>query len=481
MQLLVIQRILGLLLMLHSLTMLPPFLVAIFYAEPEWWDFLVTFSGLALLGAAIWLPVRKQLTELRTRDGFVVVVMFWTVLGIFGAIPFMFDPHLPFTDAVFESVSGFTTTGATVIIGLDQLPKSILYYRQQLTFIGGIGIVVFAIAILPMLGVGGMSLYRAETPGPMKDSKLTPRIIETARAFSYTYGGLCAACALAFWVAGMSAFDAIGHSFAVLATAGFSTHDASFAFFDSPLIETIASLFMLLGAINFSLHFLAWRGRTLRGYLQDRELRFFLLIAAGLILLYTAVLTWNAEYPSVWPALRHASFNVISILTTTGFVSADFSKWPLYLPVLLMLIAFMGGCAGSTTGGLKIMRVMLLYKQGMREISRLAHPHGVFPIKVAGNALPSHVVDAIWGFFSLYVIIAIVLTLAMMVTGLDAVTALSAVSASLNNMGAGLNELSGTFASVTGVGKWILTFAMLLGRLEIFALLVLLSPAFWRN
>lgn len=481
MQLLVIQRILGMLLMLHSITMLPPFLVALFYGEPEWWDFLVTFSGLALLGVGIWLPVRNQRTELRTRDGFVVVAMFWTVLGMFGAIPFMFDPHLPFTEAVFESVSGFTTTGATVIIGLDQLPKAILYYRQQLTFIGGIGIVVLAVAILPMLGVGGMSLYRAETPGPMKDSKLTPRIIETARAFSYTYVGLCAACALAFWIAGMSLFDAIGHSFAVLATAGFSTHDASFAFFESPLIEGIGSVFMLLGAVNFSLHFLAWRGRSLRGYRQDRELRMFLMITVGLIALYTAVLTWSATYPNVWQALRHASFNVVSTLTTTGFVSADFSKWPLFLPVLLMLIAFMGGCAGSTSGGLKIMRVMLLYKQGMREIWRLAHPHGVFPIKVAGNALSGNVVDAIWGFFSLYVISTIVLTLLMMATGLDAVTALSAISACLNNMGAGLNEVGSTFAPVTLFGKWVLIFSMLLGRLEIFALLVLLSPAFWRN
>ncbi len=480
MQLLVIQRILGLLLMLHSVTMLPPFLVALFYGEPEWWDFLVTFSGLALLGSVIWLPVRRQRTELRTRDGFVVVVMFWTVLGLFGAIPFMFE-HLSFTEAVFESVSGFTTTGATVISGLDQLPKSILYYRQQLTFIGGIGVVVLAVAILPMLGVGGMSLYRAETPGPMKDSKLTPRIIETARAFSYTYVGLCIACALAFWVAGMSLFDAIGHSFAILATAGFSTHDASFTFFDSPLIEGIACVFMLLGAINFSLHFLAWRGRTLRHYLQDHELRVFLMIAVGLILLFTAVLVWTAKYPDHVQALRYATFNVISILTTTGFVTADYSSWPLFLPVLLMVIAFMGGCAGSTVGGLKIMRVMLLYKQGMREILRLAHPHGVFPIKVAGKALPSHVVEAIWGFFSLYILSAVVLTLLMMATGLDAVTALSAVSASLNNMGVGLNDLGTTFAPVTLFGKWVLIFAMLLGRLEIFALLVLLSPAFWRN
>jgi trk system potassium uptake protein TrkH len=481
MQLLVIQRIIGLLLMLHSATMLPPLLVALIYREPEWLDFFITLGGLALLGIAFWWPVRALKRELRTRDGFVVVVMFWTVLGLFGAIPFMFDPHLPFTEAVFESVSGFTTTGATVISGLDQLPKSILYYRQQLTFIGGIGIVVLAVAILPMLGVGGMSLYRAETPGPMKDTKLTPRIVETARAFSYTFVGLCAACAAAFWLAGMSLFDAIGHSFAVLATAGFSTHDASFAHFQSVAIEIIAMVFMILGAINFSLHFLAWRARSLRGYLEDRELRVFLWIAVGLVGLYTAVLVGTSKYPDVWTALRDASFNVVSVFTTTGFVTANFSEWPLFLPVLLMLVAFMGGCAGSTVGGLKIVRVMLLYKQGMREIWRLAHPHGIFPIKVGGKALPGHVVDAIWGFFSLYVISAMVLTLVMMATGLDAVTALSAVSACMNNMGAALNEIGSTFESVSTIGKWVLIFAMLLGRLEIFALLVLLSPAFWRK
>lgn len=481
MQLPVIQRILGILFMMHSATLLPPLLVAFFYGEGVWSDFLVTFGVLFLCGVAIWWPVRKERRELRTRDGFVIVVMFWTVLGIIGAIPFMFDPHLPFTEAVFESVSGFTTTGATVISGLDNLPKSILYYRQQLTFIGGIGIVVLAVAILPMLGVGGMSLYRAETPGPMKDTKLTPRIIETARAFSYTYIGLCAVCALAFWAAGMSLFDAVGHSFAVLATAGFSTHDASFAYFKSPLIEAIACFFMIMGAINFSVHFLAWRGLNMRYYWEDRELRVFLAATAALIALYACVLTWYSSYPDFWQALRYAAFNVISTFTTTGFVTDNFSQWPLFLPVLLMLVAFIGGCAGSTVGGLKMMRVMLLYKQGAREILRLAHPRGVFLIKVGGKPLPNDVVDAIWGFFSFYMISAMILTLTMMATGLSAVTAFSAVSACINNMGAALNEIGTTFEPVSTFGKWVLIFAMLLGRLEVFALLVLFTPAFWRR
>ena len=481
MQFPVVQRILGILFMMHSVTLLPPLLVALAYGESEWAEFLFTFGLLFLVGAAVWWPVRAERRELRTRDGFVIVVMFWTVLGMVGAIPFMFQPHLPFTEAVFESVSGFTTTGATVISGLDQLPKSILYYRQQLTFVGGIGIVVLAVAILPMLGVGGMSLYRAATPGPMKDTKLTPRIIGTARAFSYTYIGLCAACALAFWAAGMDLFDAVGHSFAVLATAGFSTHDASIAYFNSPLIEVIACVFMMLGAISFSAHFLAWRGFNMRYYWEDRELRVFVVMILILTALCVAVLMWTSHYSDFWQALRYASFNVISTLTTTGFVTANLSEWPLFLPVLLMLIAFIGGCAGSTAGGLKVIRVMLLYKQGMRELSRLSHPRGVFPIKIGGKILPNTIVDAIWGFFSFYMLSALLLTLIMMSTGLDAVTALSAVSASLNNMGAGLNTVGTTFEPVSSFGKWVLIFAMLLGRLEIFALLVLLTPAFWRR
>lgn len=481
MQFPVIQRILGILFMMHSVTMLPPILVAFAYGEGQWADFLVTFGVLFICGIAVWWPVRTERQELRTRDGFVIVVMFWTVLGMVGAIPFIFDPHLPFTEAVFESVSGFTTTGATVITGLDILPKSILYYRQQLTFIGGIGIVVLAVAIFPMLGVGGMSLYRAETPGPMKDTKLTPRIVGTARAFSYTYIGLCGACALAFWAAGMSLFDAVGHSFAVLATAGFSTHDASFAYFNSPLIEAIADFFMVMGALNFSVHFLAWRGLHLRYYWEDRELRVFLAVMMALIVLYTGVLMWYSYYPDFWQALRYAAFNVISTLTTTGFVTDNFSLWPVFLPVLLMLIAFIGGCAGSTAGGLKMMRVMLLYKQGVREIWRLAHPHGVFPIKVGGKSLPNNVVDAIWGFSSFYMISALILILAMMATGLSAVTAFSAVAACINNMGAALNEIGSTFEPVSTFGKWVLIFAMLLGRLEVFALLVLFTPVFWRR
>lgn len=481
MQLAVIQRILGILFMMHSATMLPPVLVSFIYQENEWAEFLFTFGLLLLAGVAVWWPVREERRELRTRDGFAIVVMFWTVLGMVGATPFMFEPHLPFTDAVFESVSGFTTTGATVIADLDSLPKSILYYRQQLTFIGGIGIVVLAVAILPMLGVGGMSLYRAETPGPMKDTKLTPRIIETARAFSYTYIGLCAACTLAFWLAGMDLFDAVGHSFAVLSTAGFSTHDAGFGHFDSPLIEAIAIVFMILGAISFSVHFLAWRGMSLRYYWEDKEIRVFVTLVFAMVVLFTAVLVWTSHYSSFWETLRYASFNVVSLFTTTGFVTAGFSDWPLFLPILLMAIPFIGGCAGSTVGGLKMIRIMLLYKQGVREILRLAHPHGVFPIKVGNKSLPNDVIDAVWGFFSFYMLSALILTLMMMATGLDAVTAFSAVSAALNNMGAGLNELSATFAPVSTFGKWVLIFAMLLGRLEVFALLVLFTPTFWRR
>lgn len=482
MQLGTIQRILGLLVMLFSFTMVTPFLVAILFGEPEWVDFLFTASVTLLLGAFIWLPVRKHRRELRTRDGFLVVVMFWTVLGVFGAIPFMFDPHLPFTEAVFEAVSGITTTGATVITGLDALPKSILFYRQQLQWLGGIGVVVLAVAILPMLGVGGMQLYRAEMPGPVKDAKLTPRLTETARSFSLIYFGLTAVCALAYWAAGMSFFDAICHSFSTVATAGFSTHDASLAYFQSPLIEFIACVFMILGAVNFGIHFLAWRQLDISYYWRDTEARALVSVLVFFTVLIAATLVYEGRYSGILQALRYAGFQVVSVVTTSGFTTDNFSLWPSFLPPLLMTIVFIGGCAGSTSGGMKVIRVLLLYKQGVREIARLAHPRGVFPVKVGGRTMPNQIVDAIWGFFSLYILSTVVLTLLLIgATDLDPLIAFSAVAASINNLGPALGELSSNFQAVNDFGKWICIFAMVLGRLEVFTLLVLFTPLFWRR
>lgn len=477
----IVQRILGVFLMVFSATMVPPIGVSLWYADGEADHFLVSLGITLVCGLALWLPVRHHRRDLRVRDGFVVVALFWTVLGMLSAVPFLFSPHLPFTEAVFESVSGFTTTGATVISGLDRLPRSVLYYRQQLQWLGGMGIIVLAVAIIPMLGVGGMQLYRAETPGPMKDEKLTPRIAHTAQTLWIIYLSLTVACALAFWLAGMSPFDAIGHSFTAISTGGFSPHDASMGYFDSPLIETIANVFMLLGAINFAVHFTAWQKRRPLQYLRDTEVRFFLLVVAGLILIIAAMLWYAGQYPNPLTALRYAAFQVISIITSTGFTTASFADWPSFLPILLIYISFIGGCAGSTAGGMKVIRVLMLLKQAQREIRQLIHPNAVIPIKVGGKAMSEPVISAVWGFFALYVFSTATLTLMMVWTGLDVLSAFSAVAACLNVLGPGLGEVAANFATVSPLGKWILVFAMLLGRLEIFTLLVLLTPAFWKK
>jgi trk system potassium uptake protein TrkH len=385
------------------------------------------------------------------------------------------------TDAMFESVSGLTTTGATVITRIDDLPMSILYYRQQLQWLGGMGIIVLAVAVLPMLGIGGMQLYRAETPGPIKDNKLTPRITETAKALWYIYLGLTVACALAYWVAGMSLFDAVGHAFSTVAIGGFSTHDASIGHFNSPLIDIIAVVFMFLAAINFSLHFLALRHRSVMGYLRDSEFRFYVLLLSSVIVITVLGLYLTETYDRWQDALVNGLFQAVSIGTTAGFTTAEFYNWPGFIAILLLFSSFVGGCAGSTGGGIKVIRVLLLVKQGMREITRLIHPNAKIPVRLGDKTVSSRVVEAVWGFFALYVASFTVMYLALATTGLDLMTAFSAVAACINNLGPGLSDVGAHYADMHDPGKWILCFAMLLGRLEIFTLLVLLTPAFWRR
>lgn len=477
----IILRLVGLFIMVFSMTLVPSLAVSLYYQDGQSLYFALTLGATLLIGLLIWFPVRTQERELRTRDGFLIVVLFWTVLAVLGATPFIFSPHLSFTDAMFESMSGITTTGATVIVGLDQLPKSILYHRQQLHAIGGMGVVVLAVAVLPMLGVGGMQLYQAEAPGPIKDTKLTPRIAQTARVFWYIYLTLTIACALAYWLAGMSLFDAICHSFSTVATGGFSTHDASLAYFNSATIEMIAIVFMLLGALNFSIHFIAWRDRNWTSYFHDEEIRTFIAIVFAISVVIAVTLVLTGTYNNWLDAIRYSTFHVVSIITTTGFLTADFSLWPLFIPVLLIFISFIGGCGGSTSGGMKVIRIMVMYRQGLREILRLIHPRAIISVKIGGKPIPYQVADSIWGFFSLYIITTALLTLALMGTGEDFTTAFSAVAACINLSGPGLGEVIMNFTTITPVGKWLLTFAMLLGRLEIFTLLVLFSPAFWRR
>lgn len=479
----VVQRVLGLLLMIFSLTMLPPIAISVAFQDGAWLEFVKGFALTLTCGVITWFPVRGLQREMRLRDGFLVVASFWTVLGAFGAAPMYFSdaPVMSLTDAIFESMSGLTTTGATVLIGLDELPKSLLYYRQQLQWLGGMGIIVLAVAVLPMLGVGGMQLYRAETPGPVKDTKLTPRITETAKALWYVYLAFTTVCAVSYWFAGMDWFDALCHSFSTVAIGGFSTHDASIGYFNSPAVDLIAILFMFLAGINFSLHFFTWRFIRVGHYLADMEFRAYAAMLVVLSVLVITLLSTEAVYDGIGDAAINGLFQAVSIATTTGFTTDAFAAWPGVIPIALIFSSFIGGCAGSTAGGIKVIRCLLIYKQGVREIARLVHPSAEIPVKLGSAAVPPRVVDAVWGFFSVYIVVFGIMMILMMMTGLDQVTAFSAVAATLNNLGPGLGDVAAGFMTVPDTAKWVAVVGMLLGRLEIFTLLVLVTPTFWRH
>jgi len=465
--------------------MLAPSLVALIFRDGAGVPFITTFFCLFFAGFTCWFPNRFQKKELKARDGFFIVVLFWLVIGSAGALPFFItdNPHISLTDAFFESFSALTTTGATVLVGLDHLPKAVLFYRQFLQWFGGMGIIVLAVAILPMLGIGGMQLYRAEIPGPVKDTKVTPRIAETAKVLWYIYLSLTVMCALSFWFAGMTAFDAICHSFSTISIGGFSTHDASIGYFNSYVINIITVCFLLISACNFTLHYAAFTngGIHLKYYWKDKEFRAFVCIQFILFITSFLLLLKHNNHLSSFDAFDQALFQTVSISTTAGFTTVGFSQWPLFLPVLLLFSSFIGGCAGSTGGGLKVIRVLLLSIQGGREMRRLIHPRAIYPIKLGDSALPQRVVDAVWGFFSAYALVFVVCMLALIATGMEELSAFSAVAATLNNLGPGLGEVAVHFKGVNDTAKWVLIISMLFGRLEIFTLLVLFTPTFWRS
>lgn len=466
--------------LLFSTTLVPPIAVSVIYDDGELAHLSLTFGAALLAGAALWLPLRRRPNFIRNRDGFVIVALMWISMSLQGTLPFLFGLDISFIDALFESTSGFTTTGSTVIVGLDALPPSILFYRQEIQWLGGIGVIVLAVALLPMLGIGGMQLYRAETPGPIKDERLTPRIAGTARTLCVLYVWMTVACALGYWFAGMGVFDAVAHSFATLATGGFSTHDASFAYFDSPAIETVGIVFMLLAGISFSVHFAAWRRLRVVGYLRNTQTRVFLMVVASLIGFNSLVLYLTDAKATLLEAFRAAAFEVASVITNTGFGIDDFSLWPLALPPVLIFASIMGGCAGSTAGGMKVVRFVIVGKQGMIQVRKLIHPRAVLPLKLDGRIVPDSVIVSVWGFFATYVAVYAATMVVLMMDGMDQVTAFGAVAACINNLGPGLGAVAANFAAVTPLSKFVLVFTMLFGRLEIFTLLVLLTPEFWR-
>lgn len=476
-------RILGLLVALLSVTMLPPALVSMIYRDGGGVPFLLGFLWCLITGFLAWYPNRYQKTDLRAREGFLIVVLFWLVLASFSAIPFILleQPSLSITDAFFESFSGLTTTGATILNHIEGLPHAVLWYRQQLQWLGGMGIIVLAVAVLPMLGIGGMQLYRAETPGPVKDSKMTPRIADTAKHLWYIYLSLTIACAVAYWLAGMSGFDAICHSFSTIAIGGFSTHDASMGYFNSPTINFICVFFLVIAGVNFALHYAVVQSKSLKNYFYDPEFKVFIAIQLVLTLICFTVLITSGTYQDADQAFEQALFQSVSISTTAGFTTTSFVDWPTLLPILLIFSSFIGGCAGSTGGGMKVVRVLLLYLQGLRELNKLVHPKAVFSIKMGKKVLPDRVVEAVWGFFSAYAAVFVICMLLLLATGMDDITAFTAVAASINNLGPGLGEVAANYSTIGDTSKWVLIMAMLFGRLEIFTLLVLFTPAFWRT
>ncbi len=477
-----VSRVLGLMLMVFSTSMLVPIIFATIYQENTLPMFFLAFTITMIVGFLSWLPARNMKGEIRIRDGFIITVLFWLVLSIFGALPFALsqETNLSFIDALFESISGLTTTGATVFTNLEDLPKSILYYRQQLQWLGGIGIVVIAVSILPMIGVGGMQIYKAETPGPIKDTKLTPRIAETANALFKIYVFLTVVCAIAYWVAGMSWFDALSHSFSTISIGGFSTYDESLGHFDNNAVLTIASIFMVVSGLNFALHYTAWHARSIKSYISDPEARLFVLVILFGILVTTYFLYTTASMPNE-EILFVGVFQLISILTTTGFTTTEFHLWPSFLPFFLILLSFFGACAGSTGGGIKMGRILIMSQQVVREIYRLIHPNAVLPIKTKKHKIPERVTDGIWAFFGIYFFIFYVMVLLLLANNLDYITAWSATAASFNNLGPGLGAVAENYADLNAMSKAVLCSGMLLGRLEVFTLLVVLSPTFWRN
>jgi len=476
-----IARIVGLFAIMFGLTLAAPILISLWYGEAESVNFLLPLAGSLTLGLSLWLIGRLRSTNLGVRDGFLVVALFWILLSLLGAWPLILSAGLSPVGALFESASGITTTGATVITELDGLPRSVLFYRQQLQWLGGMGLIVLGVAVLPMLGIGGMQLYRAEAPGPLKEEKLTPRLAETARALWGIYLAMTLACALCYWLSGMSLFDAVAHSLATVSTGGFSTHDASIGYYRSEAVEAVATVFMLLAAINFGVHYAVLYRRDPFQWLRDVETRTFLLFVLAVTVFVGLTLRLQGGYGDWHPSLRDATFEVVSVVTSTGFGTVDFSHWPEMLPVLLILISFVGGCGGSTAGGMKVMRVMLLLRQGALEVRRLIHPRAYHPLRLGRRVVDGRLIQSIWGFFAVYMAAFALMVMLMIHAGLDKVSAFAAVATCMNNLGPGLGEVAYNFQTVSDYGKLIGVVAMLLGRLEVFTILVLISPHFWRR
>lgn len=475
---------LGLIIMIFGLLMGFPLVVSAWLGDGATLAYdqglFVTFVA----GLLLWAATRSKRRDLRVHDGFLLVAATWVVLPVFGAMPLLaYLPGLGFTDAYFEAVSGLTATGATVLTGLDHLPISINLWRTFMHWVGGMGVIVLVVAILPLLGIGGRQLYKAEVPTPMKDASLTPRIAETAKGLWMTYVLLTIACGLSLWWAGLDGWDAVIHAFSVTGLGGFSNHDASLRHFDSVGVELVTIGFALLAGLNYATHYLALVRRSSAPYRRDPEIPFYFAVLALSIVMLTAYLLAQGAFTEVGAALRYVAFHVVSISTSLGLSTHDYTQWPMFAQVWILFLGSFVACSGSTGGGIKMMRAMILYKQVFREIVRSLHPNAVRPVRMGTNPVPENILHAVLGFSFMYMVSIVSLTLVLSAAGLELVTAFSAVVACLNNTGPGLGLVgpASNYQSLGDFHKWVLAFAMILGRLEIFTLLVVLTPTFWRR
>ena len=481
-------RVLGMLIMLFAFAMGVPLAASLYAGDGIWSIYPVCMGFTLMVGATLLLTLRKYKRELQPRHGVMLVSLVWALLPLFASLPLILACQqvgrpMSFTHAYFEAVSGLNTTGATVLTGLEKLPLSINVWRCFMVLIGGMGIIVLAVAILPLLGVGGSQIFKAETPGPMKDEKLTPRIAETARGLWVVYFVVATACFFAYRVAGMGWADAFMHMCSTMGLGGFSSYDASFGQFNSPAIEGVAIFFMLMAGVNFALYFLVWKRRSLQPLLRDLEARLFVALMVGSVLLIAVFLSVHGVYPSFLESLRHAAFNVVSIATTTGYASVDYAKWPIFAPIFMLFLCAFATSAGSTGGGIKLIRSLLLLKQARAELTRIVHPRAVAPVTLRGQVVDPQVLFSILAFMLIYGGVIIVATMLLLLSGLDVISAFTAVVACINNTGPGLGQVgpANNYQGLSDFQTWVLSFAMILGRLEIFTLLVVLTPAFWRK
>ncbi len=474
-------RILGALNFFLGLMMIFPLLFSLYYRDGDFYALALSATITTGTGALLFLIFRGATQDISHREGFAIVAFGWASAAFFGSLPFVLSGVLPdFVDAYFEATSGFTTTGATVLDPIEGTARGILFWRSLTHWLGGMGIIVLSIAILPFLGVGGMQLFKAEVPGPTAD-KLKPRIAETAKILWQVYMLISGAETLLLMAGGMNLFEALCHTFGTMATGGFSTRNISIGSYDMAYFDGLITVFMILAGTNFALHYQALTGQ-IRAFYRNSEVRFYWISLATAMVLVTFVLRIQV-YDTLATAFRYASFQVTSIMTTTGYTTADFEKWPSFAQYTLVLLMFIGGSAGSTGGGIKCVRILLLLKQGRRELSRLIHPHGVIPVRLGGKVVSEEVIQSVWGFFFLFMLVFVLASVAMSLLGLDIVTAFVSVAATINNIGPGLGAVGpmDNYTSIPFIGKWILIFCMLVGRLELYTIIILLVPEFWKR